>query len=115
MISRLAGTMTSSRAMAARSSWNSPAHSIVKAWRNTDLRGQLLLGFCNCALEIAPTNAELHRDISPVVFAVDERCPRLFANFSDLRKGDAVAIKRGHWNIGNSRDVLPVLRKEAHN
>src|SRR5436305_1356394 len=47
-----------------------PRPFIVEARRDMDLRGELSLGFGDGALEIAAANAELHRDVTAVVFAV---------------------------------------------
>src|SRR5262249_48845875 len=78
------------------------------------LRFDPRLDFIDHALQVAPADAEFDRDVSRVVFAVDERRAGLPGDFRELLERDALAVGRVDQDVADRFEALAVLRQEAH-
>src|SRR5262245_40452989 len=81
---------------------------------NLYLRSDPRLGFINRALQVSPPDAEFDRDVTSIVFAVDERRAGLPCDFRKLLERDALAIGRIDLDVADRFEALAVLRQEAH-
>src|SRR5262249_5337313 len=81
---------------------------------NLYLRSDPRLDFINRALQVSPADAEFNRDVTHIVFAVDERRASLLGDFRKLLERDALAIGRIDLDVADRFKALAVLRQEAH-
>src|SRR5262249_4972856 len=84
---------------------------VIALWE-FDLLREFLLRFGDRALQIAPADAELDRNVARVIFAVDKGRAGLFDDLRNLLQWDAPAIRSAYGNARNGVDVLAILRQE---
>src|SRR5262245_18665197 len=68
----------------------------------------------NRALQVSPSDAEFDRDVTLVVFAVNEGRAGLFVDLGQLFERDALALGRVDLDVADRFDALAKLRQESH-